>query len=97
MKKVRKIMVLEQIAEHFAMTPHQVQQESLRLYLERKLRLVESELFTLTQHYGVQTVAALDEAVQLGQFHEAETFDDYFRLDYLETERDTLQALLEQL
>jgi hypothetical protein len=97
MKKVRKIMVLEQIAEHFAMTPHQVQQESLRLYLERKLRLVESELFTLTQHYGVQTVAALDEAVHSGQFHEAETFEDYFRLDYLETERDTLQALLEQL
>lgn len=90
-------MVLERVAEHFAMTPQQVQQESLRLYLERKLRLVESELFTLTQRYGVQTVAALDQAVQSGQFHEEETFDDYFRLDYLETERGTLQALLEQL
>lgn len=90
-------MVLERVAEHFAMTPQQVQQESLRLYLERKLRLIESEFFTLTQRYGVKSIAELDSAVQTGQFREAETFEDYFRLDYLETEHDTLQTLLEQL
>lgn len=87
-------MVLEQVAEHFAMTPQQIQQESLRLYLERKLRLVESELFTLAQHFGVKTIAELDEAVQVGQLHEAETFEGYFRLDYLESERDALHTLL---
>ena len=62
-------MLLEQVAEHFAMIP---------LYLEHKLRLVESELFTLTQHFGVRTIAELDEAVQAGQFHEAESFEGYF-------------------
>jgi hypothetical protein len=90
-------MLLEQVAQHFAMTPLQVQQESLRLYLERKLRLVESELFTLAQRYGVKSIAEMDAVIQAGQFHEAETFEDYFRLDYLESERDTLHTLLEQL
>lgn len=90
-------MLLERVAQHFAMTPQQIQQASLRLYLERKLRLVESELFTLAQHYGVGTIAELDAAIQAGHFHEAETFEDYFRLDYLESERDTLSTLLEQL
>ena len=90
-------MLLQQVAEHFAMTPQQIQQESLRLYLERKLCLVESELFTLAQHFGVKTIAELDEAVQAGRFHEAETFESYFRLDYLESERDALHTLLGQL
>lgn len=86
---------LERVAEPVAMTPQQVQQESLRLYLERKLRLMESEFFTLRQRYGVKNIAELDSAVQAGQVHETETFADYFRLDYLETERDILQKLLE--
>jgi len=85
------------MAAHFETTPQQVKQESLRLYVERQLRLVESELFTLAQRYGVQTVTALDEAVQAGHFHEIMAFEDYFRFDYLENERDTLHELLEQL
>jgi hypothetical protein len=90
-------MFIEQVANHFNLTPQQVEQESLRLYLERKLRLVESELFTLARQYGVQTVTALDEAVQAGRFHEEEMFEDYFRFDYLESERDSLHKLLERL
>lgn len=85
------------MAAHFETTPQQVKQESLRLYVERQLRLVESELFTVALRYGVQTVTELDEAVQTGRFHEAAVFEDYFRFDYLENERDTLVELLEQL
>ena len=56
-------MLLQQVAEYFVMAPQQIQQESPRLYPEHKLRLVESELFTLAQHFGVRTIAELDEAV----------------------------------
>ncbi len=59
--------------------------------------MVESELFTVALRYGVQTVTELDEAVQTGRFHEIMAFEDYFRFDYLENERDTLHELLEQL
>ena len=90
-------MLLEQVATRLNTTPERLERESLRLYLERKLRLVESELFSLAHRYGVQTVFELDEAVQAGRFHESEAFEDYFRFDHLESERDTLRELLEQL
>jgi hypothetical protein len=90
-------MLLEEIAARLNTAPEQLERESLRVYLERKLRLVESELFSLARRYDVQTVFELDEAIQAGRFHEPEAFEDYFRFDYLESERDTLRQLLEQL
>ena len=90
-------MLLERVAARLNTEPEQLERDSLRVYLERKLRLVESELFSLAHRYGVQTVFELDEAIQSGRFHEPEAFEDYFRFDYLESEHDTLRELLEQL
>ena len=90
-------MLLEQVASRLNTLPEQLERESLRLYLEHKLRVVESELFALVSRYGVETVFALDEAVQSGRFHEPEAFEDYFHFDYLEHERQTLRELLGQV
>ena len=90
-------MILEQVATRLNTTPAQLERDSLQVYLERKLRLVESELFTLAHRYGVRTVAELDQAVQAGRFHESEAFDDYFRFDYLEDQRRGLLDMMRQL
>jgi len=90
-------MLLNEIAEKLEITPEQVQHESLRLYLERRQRFVESELLSLAFRYGVQTVEQMDEAIQAGRFHEAEAFEDYFRFDYLESELGSVRELLAQL
>jgi parvulin-like peptidyl-prolyl isomerase len=90
-------MLLDEVAVRLNLTPAQLERESLRVYLERRLRLVESELFTLAQQYGVNTVDELDQAIRAGRFHETETFEDFFRFDYLEAEIDSLQELLARL
>ena len=90
-------MLLDQVAIRLNTTPEQLERDSLRVYLERKLRVTESELFLLAERYGVRTVFDLDAAVQAGRFHEPEAFEDYFRFDYLEGERESLRELLSQL
>ncbi len=90
-------MLLDQVATRLNTSPEQLERDSLRVYLERKLRVTESELFTLAERYGVRTVFELDVAVQAGRFHEPEAFEDYFRFDYLEGERESLRELLSQL
>lgn len=87
-------MVYETIAPKLALSPQELERESLNLFLRHRLRLVESQLLRLAQEYGVQTVAELDELVQSGRVHEADAFEDYFEFDHLEAERD---ALLESL
>ncbi len=90
-------MLLEKIAAQLNILPETLERESLKIYVQRSLRLVESELFSLAQQYGVQNVTQLDEKIQQGAFHEAEAFDDFFRFDYLESERHKFLEILAAL
>jgi len=87
----------EQIATRLNLTPEELEQESLRVFLTHRLRLVESELLRLGQKHGVQTVTQLDEMVQAGRLHEDEAFEDYFEFDHLTAERDLLLESLKEL
>ena len=90
-------MLFDQVATQLNILPEQLERESLRVYLQRNLRLIESELFGLARRYGVQNVTELDEKIQQGAFHEKESFDDYFRFDHLESERRKHLEILETL
>jgi hypothetical protein len=90
-------MLIEQIAQKLETEPQTLERESLRLYVEKKVRVVESELLRLAHKYGVQNVTELDEMIRQGKYHEDEAFEDYFEFDNLESERDTLVSVLESL
>jgi hypothetical protein len=87
----------ETIALRLQLSPQELAQASLRLFLTHRLRLIESQLLTLARRYGVQTVTELDQLAQTGRIHEAEAFEDYFEFDHLEAERDTLLELLKEV
>lgn len=90
-------MVYENIALRLQLSPQELERESLRLFLNHRLRLIESQLLGLAHKYGVRTVIELDELVQSGQTHEAEAFEDYFEFDHLEAERDAVLESLKEL
>ena len=90
-------MLLEQIASQLNILPEKLERESLKVYLQRNLRLVESQLFSLAQRYGVRSVTELDEKIQQGVFHENEAFEDFFRFDHLEGERRKYLEILAAL
>ncbi len=90
-------MLLEQVASQLNIPPEKLERESLRMYIQRQLRILESELFTLAQKYGVNSVRELDERIQAGAFHEEQAFEDFFRFDHLESERRKYQDLLTSL
>ena len=87
----------ESIAQKLQLSPEELEQESLRLFVNHHLRLVESQLLSLARKYGVKTVTELDEMVRRGQIHEDEAFEDYFEFDHLEAERDVLLDSLREL
>ena len=89
--------ILNKVARAFQISPHSLLRESLRIYLKQKLNLVESEMFILAKKYGVQNVFELDARVQQGLFHEQDTSENYFRMDYLESEQDKIKQLLDTL
>ena len=87
----------ESIASRLQLAPQELEQASLRLFLNHKLRLVESQLLSLAHKYGVQTVTELDELIKRGRVRETEAFEDYFEFDHLEAERNVLLDSLKEL
>ena len=85
------------IALRLGLSPQELERDSLRLFLNHRLRLIESQLLNLTRRYGVRTVTELDDLVQSGRLHESEAFEDYFEFDHLEAERDALLDSLKEL
>ena len=90
-------MLTDEIARKLDINPRELEKQSLRLYLEAKMRQVEADLFRLANQYGVRTVQEFDAQIVQGTLHEAEAFDDFFVFDHLESERDRLRAALDAL
>ena len=86
--------ILETVAEEFQISPESLLHESLKEYFSKRLMKVESEMFLLAKKYGVKDVFELDSRVEEGLIREEEAHDDYFRLDYLEAERDKIRRVL---
>ena len=87
----------EEIAVRLQLSPEELERESLRMFLNHRLRLVESQMLALARRYGVDSVTELDALVQSGQVHEEDAFEDYFEFDHLEAERDVLVDSLKEL
>lgn len=88
---------IEQIAKDLRMKPEALMRESLKTLLKQKLKIVEAELFLLAKRYGVNDVFEFDKMVKEGKLHEEESFDDYFKFDNLEAERDLLSAYVDKV
>jgi hypothetical protein len=89
--------VIDQVARDLHMRRRDLERESLRVYLNRRLKLIDSELFLLAKRYGVKDVFEFDEKVRDGKFHEEESFEDYFRFDNLQAEREKILSYLEKI
>ena len=85
--------VIETAAGTLHMKPDELLKESLRVFVEQKLAVVEAEIFSIAKKYGVKDVFELDQRIEEGLLSESEAYDDYFHLDHLEAERQTYKQV----
>jgi len=91
------MIALEQIAKDLHMEPEELMKEGLKVFLKQKLKMVEADLFLLAKKYGVDDVFEFDKRVKEGKFHEEDSFEDYFKFDNLEAERDLLLEYMSKI
>lgn len=85
------------LAARLNMSEQELERESLRAYLQQRLREVRAEIVKLCNEYGVQSAAEMEARYRDGTLPEAGTWEDYFRLDHLEAKRDELVGMLNEL
>ena len=89
--------VIDKVAKELHMKPKELLKVSLKTFLEKRLYKIESDLFLLVKKYGVKDVFELDTKVKSGMISEQDGYEDYFAFDNLESEREKIRKLLENL
>ena len=88
---------IPRIAPILNITQEELERESLETYLHIKLKRCESEIFNLVRKYGVSSIEDFEEQYKRGGIEEEGTWEDFFRLDYLEAERESIRKALEAI
>ena len=91
------MIALKQLAQDLHMKPEELLKQGIETFLRRKLKMIESELFLLAKKYGIRDVFEFDKMVKEGKFHERDAFEEYFKFDNLEAERDLILEHLEKI
>lgn len=89
--------LIETVSKQLKISQDDLVHQSIQTFLERKLAYVESELFVICKNYGVNNIMEMDGFLQDGTIKEDECFEDYFHLDHLQSERITIQSLLQSI
>ena len=76
----------------------ELQKESIKNFLEKKLLETKSELFALANKYGVKSVREFEKLAEKGKIREnAQTRDDFFKIDYLQAQEERVKKALNSL
>ena len=88
---------LEILAKEFSLSKDAIIKEGLKIFLERKLREIRTEIFRITGKYKVSSVEEFEELYKRGEIEEKDSLDDYQKLDHLEFKKDEIERLLHEL
>lgn len=94
---VAMVSEVETVSRVLGVSKEDLIRRGVRAYLEMELRKVNSELLSLCSRYGVKSLREMDKKISKGKLSETETFDDFTKLDYLESLRDKIEKLLGEL
>ena len=71
-----------------------LERESLKVYLKKKMREYNAEMLEILNKYSVKSA---EELYKSGKLDEVNTIDDFFKLDYLESQIEKIKAALRKL
>lgn len=89
------IALLSEVAEKLQIPEDELVREGLRNFLERRLRIIQAEIFQIRSRYGVSSVEEMEARYRNGTLEEADSWRDLQRLDHLEYKQERFQRLLE--
>jgi len=69
-------------------------QKGLKSYLRERLRELKAEITAIHLKYKVSSLEELDSKINKGELGESDTFEDFTRLDYLESEEEKVKEKL---
>lgn len=87
---------IESLAEKLNLSKDEMLRGSLKVFIEKKLRELKTEIFKIRVRYGVSNVEEFEDRYKKGTIEEKDTWQDLQRLDHLEFKKDELEKMLSE-
>ena len=88
---------IEDLAEKLNLSKEEILRGSLKVFLEKKLREINTEIFKISIKYGVSSVEEFEDLYKKGKIEEKDSLEDFQQLDRLEYKKDELEKTLGDL
>jgi len=88
---------ISKVSELLGIDESTLEKESLKVYLKKKMMEYNAEILEICRKYGIKSAKEFEELYKSGKLNEENTLDDFFRLDYLETQIEKIKAALREL
>jgi hypothetical protein len=89
--------MIEKSAKNFNLSSDDFLKESTRIFLEKKLKEVRSNIFEIASKYGISSISDFEELYKKGKLDEFDSFEDYKTLDRLEFQKEKIEKLLSDM
>jgi hypothetical protein len=89
--------VISKVSGLLGIDANTLEKESLKVYLKKKMREYNAEILEICRKYGVKSAKEFEELYKSGKLNEENTLDDFFRLDYLESQIEKIKVALREL
>jgi len=91
------MVAVKEVAQEFALDEQELIRQSLRAFLLERLRLLDAERRAKCAKFGVTTLEEMDDLLKTGQVEEEDILEDFQHVDYLTTQVQHIQQLLEEI
>jgi hypothetical protein len=88
---------MEKVEELLNMKRGELMREGLRALLEKRFHELRVEIVTIYLKYKVSSIEELDGRINRGELSETETFEDFTKLDFFESEAEKIKEILKSL
>jgi len=88
---------MSEVAKRLGIRPEALERDALRLWLKRRLRLVEAEIASILSKYGVVSSQEIEAKIRRGELPEHPAWEDVIVLENLEEERRHIIEVLGEI
>lgn len=87
-------MTLKNLAQTLNIPKRALENKASEMLLLSEFRRIETEIFSLTEKYGVKSLKEMDNLIAKGKLSEEKAGEDFFKFDFLLERKKEIEKLL---
>jgi hypothetical protein len=92
-----EMQYIDNKAKRLNLARDEIIRESLKFYLEKKIRELKTDIFKIRLKYGVSSIEECEVKYKNGEIEEKKSLQEFQKLDHLEFKKEELEKELAQI